>query len=246
MVSVALNGVFRSLRLYHGPHVDRAALDHLYAQFIAPEDLVFDIGSHVGDRVSSFRRLGARVIAVEPQPLVLRALRLIHGNDPHVLIVPAAAGHENGSINMHINSINPTVSTVSDDFLIEADGALGWEGQAWDSTIKVPLLTLDLMIAKFGPPRFIKIDVEGFEDRVLAGLTQRAPSLSFEFTTIARDVALRCLARLEGLGSYVFNVALGESQRLSFERYISSAAMADFIENVPHAVNSGDIYAVAE
>ena len=29
-----------------------------------PGDLVFDIGAHVGDRVSSFRRLGARVVAL--------------------------------------------------------------------------------------------------------------------------------------------------------------------------------------
>ncbi len=245
MVSPDLKGVFRSLRIYHGPHVDRAAMDELYAQFIQPEDLVFDVGSHVGDRVSSFRRLGARVIALEPQPLVTRALHLIHGRDPHVLIVPSAAGDENGSINMHVNSINPTVSTVSDDFMIEADGAAGWEGQSWDRTIKVPMLTLDRLITTFGPPRFIKIDVEGFEDRVLAGLSQSVPALSFEFTTIARDVALRCLSRLGDIGCYAYNVALGESRKLLFPEFVSGAAMASFVQTVAHDANSGDVYAVA-
>ena len=71
MVSRALQGVFRSLRMYHGPDVPRAAMDALYRQFIEPGDLVFDIGAHVGDRVSSFRRLGARVVAVEPQALLI-------------------------------------------------------------------------------------------------------------------------------------------------------------------------------
>ena len=50
----------------------RAAMDRLYGQFVRPGDLVFDIGAHVGDRVASFRRLGARVVAVEPQPALAR------------------------------------------------------------------------------------------------------------------------------------------------------------------------------
>ena len=44
-------------------------------------------------------------------------------------------------------------------------------------------------------PSFIKIDVEGFEDQVLAGLTRQVPALSFEFTTIAREIARFVRAR---------------------------------------------------
>ena len=96
MTSAALRGVFRSLRLYHGPDAPREAMDDLYAQFVAPDELVFDIGAHVGDRISSFRRLGARVVALEPQPLLMRALRLIHGRDPDVLLLPAALAEQAG------------------------------------------------------------------------------------------------------------------------------------------------------
>ena len=56
-------------------------MDRLYGHFVRPGDLVFDIGAHVGDRVASFRRLGARVVAVEPQPAMVRALRLLYGRD---------------------------------------------------------------------------------------------------------------------------------------------------------------------
>ena len=64
----------------------RAAMDRLYAAFVRPGDLVFDIGAHVGDRVAAFRRRGARVVAVEPQPALVAALRLIYGRDPAVAV----------------------------------------------------------------------------------------------------------------------------------------------------------------
>ena len=243
MTSAALRGVFRSLRLYHGPDAPREAMDDLYAQFVAPDELVFDIGAHVGDRISSFRRLGGRVVALEPQPLLMRALRLIHGRDSDVLLLPAALAEKPGELRMRINTANPTVSSASDNFVFRADGAFGWEGQEWDTEIMVPALTLEMLIAKVGPPQFIKIDVEGFEDQVLEGLTQLVPTLSFEFTMIAIDVALRCLDILAARADYRFDVAMGESQKLVFNRFIPVYEMADFLKRLPPEANSGDIYA---
>jgi FkbM family methyltransferase len=219
-------------------------MDALYRRFVTAGDLVFDIGAHVGDRISSFRRLGARVVALEPQPGPLRALRLIHGRDPDVTLVAAAAGEREGEITFHVNSANPTVSTASDEFLAAADGAGGWEEQVWDCAITVPCLTLDALVAAHGAPVFAKIDVEGFEDRVLAGLSHPLPALSFEFTTIARDCAQRCLDRLEALGPYRFDVSLGETQALVFGTPVDAATMGAYLGDLPHSANSGDVYAV--
>jgi hypothetical protein len=70
--------------------------------------------------------------------------------------------------------------------------------------------------------------------------------LSFEFTTIQRDVALACLDRLASLGTYAFDVALGESQTLTFNRWTSKAHMAAHLAALPHEANSGDVYCVLQ
>ncbi len=240
MLRTAL-GVVRSLGIYYGRPARMRAMDRLYAEFVAAGDLVFDVGAHVGDRIAAFRRLGAQVVAVEPQPALHRTLRLLYGRDPQVALIAAAVGRAPGTAEMKINPGNPTVSTLSDDFIAASRGAAGWQGESWPHTLPVDVATLDELIATHGRPRFIKLDVEGYEAEALAGLSHPVPALSFEFTTIQRAVALVCLERCAALGYTEFNAALGESQTLGAWR--DARAMADWLAALPHEANSGDIYA---
>jgi FkbM family methyltransferase len=236
-------GVIRSLRIYYGDRFRNTAMDLLYRRFIRPGDLAFDIGAHVGDRIASFRRLGARVIAAEPQPALIFTLRILYALDRNVTIEPIALGAKSGTIELKLNPSNPTVATASDEFVSAAKDAPGWEGQHWTKTKSVPLKTLDGLIEQYGVPRFIKIDVEGFEDEVLAGLHQPIHALSFEFTTIQRDVALRAIERLSKAAPYIFNAALGESQKFAHAKSIDADDIAQWLKALPIEANSGDIYA---
>lgn len=239
-----LASLARSFDAYYGDAGRDAAMDALYARFVRSGDLTFDIGSHIGDRIGAFRRIGARVVALEPQPLCARVIREIYVDDDGVTLFEGACGPTAGVLKLHVNSANPTVTTASPDFVKAANGAGGWEGQVWDREIEVPVTTLDALIAAHGAPTFIKIDVEGFEADVLAGLSQRVPALSFEFTTIQRDVAFACLDRIAALGAYRFDVALGESQQLELEQWVTAEEMRRHIAALPHDANSGDVYAV--
>ena len=240
----ALAPLHRSLAYYYGDEQRAAAADELYRRFVDAGDLVFDIGSHVGDRVASFRRLGARVVALEPQPLCVQALGVLYGDDRQVSVVEAACGARDGILPLHVNSANMTVSSLSGDFVEAADGAQGWAQEVWDTEITVRVVTLDGLIRRHGRPAFVKIDVEGYEDEVLAGLSQAVPALSFEFTTIAREVAFRCLDRLGELGYTGFDVSLGDSMALTYGRWRTRAEITDHLAALPTEANAGDVYAV--
>jgi membrane glycosyltransferase len=239
----AARGVLRSLRIYYGGWRRRTAMDRLYRRFIKPGDLVFDVGAHVGDRIAAFRRLGARVVAVEPQPLLAKTLKLLFGRNRSVAIEAVAVGRSGGELMLRINLDNPTVSTASDAFIEAARGAPGWQHEQWIDRVAVPMTTLDALIARHGTPAFIKIDVEGFEAEALAGLTRPVAALSFEFTTIQPEVALACLERCVALGYAKFNAAIGESQAFAFEDWRCCEEIAAWIRALPPAANSGDIYA---
>ena len=239
----AARATIRSFRIYYADKGRAAAMDRLYGSFVRPGDLVFDVGAHVGDRVASFRRLGARVVAVEPQPAMVRALKLLYGRSESIAIEAVAVGREPGRARMLINADNPTVSSVSPAFVEAARDAPGWQTQRWNEAIDIDVTTLDVLIAKHGIPAFIKLDVEGFEAEALHGLSHAVRALSFEFTTIQRDVALACIERCSAMGYARFNAALGESQSLVSE-WMDASDVTRWLIELPQSANSGDIYAV--
>ncbi|OLB81760.1 MAG: methyltransferase [Actinobacteria bacterium 13_2_20CM_2_71_6] len=243
-------GIARSLVTYHGLPGRHRRMRRFYREFLGPGDLGFDIGAHVGSRVRAWRRLGARVIAVEPQPDCLRVLRLFFGRDRGVTIVPEAAGATAGRARLALSTTTPTVSSMSPEWIESVAADRSFARVRWDHAVEVAVTTLDDLIAVHGEPAFCKIDVEGFEVDVLAGLSRPLRALSFEYLPPAHDAALTALGIVERLGAqaggYLYNYAPIETMRFASEHWLDAADLVRLLERFRPLGRSGDIYARAQ
>ncbi len=236
-------GLARSTVVYRANFVKLRRARAFYRQFIAADDLCFDIGAHLGDRTAHFLALGARVVAVEPQPLLMAALKRRFSGNRRVTLVPAALGATPGRAELAVDPMNLTVATLSPEFVALAGKSHGFRHVRWSERMEVEMTTLDRLIAAHGTPAFCKIDVEGYEHAVLEGLSRPVPALSLEYLPAALDPALVAIARLHRLGSYHFNRSPGESMRLAVPRWLGPAEMAAELKRLLPRDGAGDVYA---
>ena len=237
-------GIARSLVTYYGPIWRRRRMEAFYRQFVNAGDLAFDIGAHVGNRVRVFRRIGARVIAVEPQPDFVAVMRLLYGRDPGVFLEANGVAAEPGEGRLHLSTRTPTVSTFADSWIDDVQIDSRFQRVRWDSVISVPLVSLDELIARHGEPQFCKIDVEGFEYEVLRGLSEPLAALSFEYSPVAVNRAIACVDRISALGDYRYRHSRVETHRWADGGWLKPQTMIEILGALPTGDRSGDVYAV--
>jgi FkbM family methyltransferase len=237
-------GITRSLVTYYGPIWRRRRMEAFYRQFVKAGDLAFDIGAHVGNRVRVFRRIGARVIAVEPQPDFVAVMRLLYGRDPGVFLEANGVAAEPGEGRLHLSTRTPTVSTFADSWIDDVQIDSRFQRVRWDSVISVPLVSLDELIARHGEPQFCKIDVEGFEYEVLRGLSEPLAALSFEYIPVAVNRAIACVDRISALGDYRYRHSRVETHRWADGGWLKPQTMIEILGALPTGDRSGDVYAV--
>lgn len=236
-------GIARSLGLYYGVPFRFGRMRRLYGELVPAGGLCFDIGAHVGNRLRCFRKLGARVVALEPQADFARILRALYGRDRQVVILEAAVGAEAGEALLLSSVRTPTVSSLSPEWVAKVAPTDGFRHVGWEAGAKVPVTTLDALIAEHGLPDFVKIDVEGLEPAVLAGLSRPLPALSFEYLPAARDHAVACIERLAQLADYRYNWSSGETSRFGSPDWVTPRAARDWVARLGPDAGSGDLYA---
>lgn len=215
-----------------------------YSQFIKDGDLCFDVGAHVGLKAEMMLALGARVICVEPQPLLVDVLRgkfntdKRFNTDKNVEVVPGGLASAPGELQLSLCSKASTIATFSDSW---KNGRFA-NDYSWDTEVSVSVFTLDSLVKKYGIPAFCKIDVEGFELEVLHGLTVPLRVLSIEYVSEALDQTKDCLQYLTDLGANGFNYTIGEIPRLARQEWTDAKTIVNEISASDDELAWGDIY----
>lgn len=237
-------GLLRSLAVYYGQPWRTIALHRFYRGLIVPGSLVFDIGAHVGHRSRAMAAAGARVIALEPQPLFADFIDRFVADQNRIRLLRTAVGAEPGQAALRVSSRHPTVSTLSEPWIDAVGASAGFQKVAWDRQHVVPVTTLDALIRAYGRPAFCKIDVEGLEAQILAGLNQPLDCVVFECLAEAKATALACLDHLAALAAdYRYNWVVGERHRWARPQWQSEAACRAHIQALPVGARGLDIYA---
>lgn len=221
-------------------HVPKTAPLHDIGRCLLPGDVVFDVGANFGDKTAALLTRGVKVISVEPQPACVAVLNSRFAGNPNVVIVPKGLGGRVGMLEMNINTKSPTLSTFSPEWMTGR-----FKHEVWDQKVDVAITTLDRLVREHGVPRYVKIDVEGFEYEVISGLSERVGIVSFEFTNEFFGNAERMMKYLENLGYTRFNFSLGERTDFAMEQWLPMHQIRAVLNDVcsKYANVWGDIYA---
>jgi FkbM family methyltransferase len=180
-------------------HKDLAVAENTeMARLVQRGDRVLELGSHHGFFAMLISRLvGPQgfVLAVEPSPFnaLVAAAQAGLNRATNCQVLQAAASVRNGAVR---------ISADSNAFVLSGSASGG---------IEVPAFTVDELDSKFGPFDVLKIDVEGFEQQVLAGAAKTLechPKLLLELHTPH-------LARFGSTADSILNL-LGPSYRGTF------------------------------
>jgi FkbM family methyltransferase len=173
------------------------------------DDLIFDVGANEGTKTDVFLRLGARVVAIEPNDACQRVLRdrfLRYRLKPRpVTLIGKAVSNEVGTEKMWIDGPGSAVNTISRKWAdhLKADKESfkhGHFGLEFSTSELVETTTIEQMVNLHGVPFFIKVDVEGHELSVLMGMRRPVPFLSFEVNLRSfRREGIECVGVLRRL-----------------------------------------------
>ena len=168
---------------------------------------IFDVGAHRGEDTKFYLRKGFRVVAVEANPALASELQSRFPEEiasGGLTVVPAAIAPGPGRVTFYSNERVSEWGTTCRDWA-HRNAAFG----ALSVPIEVPCISFDEVLARFGVPYYLKVDIEGSDKLCLEALSrveERPRFVSIESEKVSWEALLGEFALLERLGYDRFKV----------------------------------------
>lgn len=213
----------------------------IFESIIKKDDIVFDVGSNLGDKSEIFLSLGAKVIGFEPQ-LECCEYSIRRFINTNFLVENIGLDNKVGTEKIYIASYH-TISSMSEKFIEESKKERFVE-YSWNNQRIIKTDTLDNMIYKYGKPAFIKIDVEGYELNVLQGLSQPIDCISIEYNPELCESTIKCIEYICSLNNEtIFNYGYRNDEYFKYNDWISKDEMISYLRSVnDFKFEFGDVY----
>lgn len=169
---------------------------------------LIDVGANEGQYGSEIREggFGGRILSFEPLPDAFARLRTRAQGDPNWMCVQTAVGDAKETVRFNVsgNSQSSSILPIKDAHTRSAPET------AYVSVMDTPIDTLDALAGDFvreGEPLCLKIDVQGYEMRVLRGgsrVVRAAELLELELSLVplyeGQELYREMMDYLDGLG----------------------------------------------
>jgi FkbM family methyltransferase len=201
-------------------------------------DLIYDIGANEGQDSAFYLAKGFRVVAVEANPVLVKHLQDRFADDlaaGRLNLVDRAVTDAAGPLQFYVNTENTHWSSLHRDWGTR-------DGASTATTITVDTVRLGDMLAVYGCPYYLKIDVEGEDMALLHALARTSHRPAY---VSVEEHGVEAIDLLDSLGYDRF--ALVNQQQLYLVsnpnppregRFVDvphSGAAGQFMTQIPHA-----------